>query len=469
MLDLTRTIAAISTPSGCGATATLRISGVNAIAVADRMFRAASKQALSETPSNRMVFGTIWLEDGQMLDEVMAVTFRSPKSYTGEDTVEIYCHGSVYIQQRMLELSLAHGAFLAAPGEFTERAYLNGKLDLSQAEAVGDLIAAQNRLMHKTAITQMRGGYSEEITKLRDELLQLTALLELELDFSEEEVEFADRTHLHHLLARILDLTTDLASSFRVGNAVKNGIAVAIVGRPNVGKSTLLNALLKEDRAIVSPIAGTTRDSIEDTMTLGGILFRFIDTAGIRETDDEIESIGVERARQKILQAQLVIALIASPDGKTYLPNEFEVWEQEIPTDTARLYVVNKMDVSEGTRNVEGTALRSSAPGEIQLPIYISAKHKIGLDVLSEAIVKMAGIPEIGQNELIVTNVRHYDALIKTAAALEHCLVGINKQIPADLLAMDIREAIRHLGSIVGEITPDEVLQTIFGKFCIGK
>lgn len=469
MLDLTRTIVAISTPAGCGATATLRISGQDAITVADRMFTAASGSSLTDTPSNKMVFGKIMLSEAQMLDEVMAVAFRTPHSYTGEDSVEIYCHGSVYIQQSLLELSLTHGAFLAAPGEFTERAYLNGKMDLSQAEAVGDLIAAQNRLMHKTAITQMRGGYSEEIRHLRQELLQLTALLELELDFSEEEVEFADRNNLQNLLTQILQLIDGLASSFRVGNAVKNGVAVAIVGRPNVGKSTLLNALLKEERAIVSSIAGTTRDSIEETITLGGIMFRFIDTAGIRETTDEIESIGVERARQKIKQAQLVIVLIAGADGKHYDVAEFDEWAQEIPTDTARLYVVNKMDEVFFNENERPNQHGKTHVSQQTSPLLISAKQGLGIDQLIHQIVQLAAIPEIGQNDIIVTNVRHYDALVKTSTALQNCLAGMQNHIPGDLLAMDIREAIRHLGSITGEITPDEVLQTIFGQFCIGK
>lgn len=447
MLNDHDTIVAPATPTG-GAIAIVRISGSEAIAVAERLFRGRSP--LSEAAGRTVHYGSI--HDGERLvDEVLVTLFRAPHSYTGEDSVEISCHGSAYIVSELLRLALEAGARMASPGEFTLRAFLAGKLDLAQAEAVADLIASSSRAAHAMATNQMRGGYSEELGGLRDKLVHLTSLLELELDFSEEDVEFADRQALRRTMEQIGCEIDRLRSSFSLGNAIKEGVAVAIVGAPNVGKSTLLNRLLNEERAMVSEIAGTTRDVIEERANIGGVLFRFLDTAGIRTTGDRLERMGIERTMESIRRAQVIIRLVDARRMDEAMP-EFEVRpEQRVLT------VVNKMDAApEGFRVPEGA-------------LGISARQGDGIEALCEALRSTVDTEGLYHGDAVVSNSRHYEALTAARESLGRALAGMDEGLPADLLSEEIRPVIRHLGEITGQITTDEILGNIFSKFCIGK
>lgn len=447
MLNDHDTIVAPATPTG-GAIAIVRISGSEAIAVAERLFRGRSP--LSEAAGRTVHYGSI--HDGERLvDEVLVTLFRAPHSYTGEDSVEISCHGSAYIVSEILRLALEAGARMASPGEFTLRAFLAGKLDLVQAEAVADLIASSSRAAHAMATNQMRGGYSEELEGLRDKLVHLTSLLELELDFSEEDVEFADRQALRRTMEQIGREIDRLRSSFSLGNAIKEGVAVAIVGAPNVGKSTLLNRLLNEERAMVSEIAGTTRDVIEERANIGGVLFRFLDTAGIRTTGDRLERMGIERTMESIRRAQVIIRLVDARRMDEAMP-EFEVRpEQRVLT------VVNKMDAApEGFRVPEGA-------------LGISARQGDGIEALCEALRSTVDTEGLYHGDAVVSNSRHYEALTAARESLGRALAGMDEGLPADLLSEEIRPVIRHLGEITGQITTDEILGNIFSKFCIGK
>lgn len=447
MLNDHDTIVAPATPTG-GAIAIVRISGSEAIAVAERLFRGRSP--LSEAAGRTVHYGSI--HDGERLvDEVLVTLFRAPHSYTGEDSVEISCHGSAYIVSELLRLALEAGARMASPGEFTLRAFLAGKLDLVQAEAVADLIASSSRAAHAMATNQMRGGYSEELEGLRDKLVHLTSLLELELDFSEEDVEFADRQALRRTMEQIGREIDRLRSSFSLGNAIKEGVAVAIVGAPNVGKSTLLNRLLNEERAMVSEIAGTTRDVIEERANIGGVLFRFLDTAGIRTTGDRLERMGIERTMESIRRAQVIIRLVDARRMDEAMP-EFEVRpEQRVLT------VVNKMDAApEGFRVPEGA-------------LGISARQGDGIEALCEALRSTVDTEGLYHGDAVVSNSRHYEALTAARKSLGRALAGMDEGLPADLLSEEIRPVIRHLGEITGQITTDEILGNIFSKFCIGK
>lgn len=447
MLNDHDTIVAPATPTG-GAIAIVRISGSEAIAVAERLFRGRSP--LSEAAGRTVHYGSI--HDGERLvDEVLVTLFRAPHSYTGEDSVEISCHGSAYIVSEILRLALGAGARMASPGEFTLRAFLAGKLDLAQAEAVADLIASSSRAAHAMASNQMRGGYSEELEGLRDKLVHLTSLLELELDFSEEDVEFADRQALRRTMEQIGREIDRLRSSFSLGNAIKEGVAVAIVGAPNVGKSTLLNRLLNEERAMVSEIAGTTRDVIEERANIGGVLFRFLDTAGIRTTGDRLERMGIERTMESIRRAQVIIRLVDARHMDEAMP-EFEVRpEQRVLT------VVNKMDAApEGFRVPEGA-------------LGISARQGDGIEALCEALRSTVDTEGLYHGDAVVSNSRHYEALTAARESLGRALAGMDEGLPADLLSEEIRPVIRHLGEITGQITTDEILGNIFSKFCIGK
>lgn len=447
MLNDHDTIVAPATPTG-GAIAIVRISGSEAIAVAERLFRGRSP--LSEAAGRTVHYGSI--HDGERLvDEVLVTLFRAPHSYTGEDSVEISCHGSAYIVSELLRLALEAGARMASPGEFTLRAFLAGKLDLAQAEAVADLIASSSRAAHAMATNQMRGGYSEELEGLRDKLVHLTSLLELELDFSEEDVEFADRQALRRTMEQIGREIDRLRSSFSLGNAIKEGVAVAIVGAPNVGKSTLLNRLLNEERAMVSEIAGTTRDVIEERANIGGVLFRFLDTAGIRTTGDRLERMGIERTMESIRRAQVIIRLVDARHMDEAMP-EFEVRpEQRVLT------VVNKMDAApEGFRVPEGA-------------LGISARQGDGIEALCEALRSTVDTEGLYHGDAVVSNSRHYEALTAARESLGRALAGMDEGLPADLLSEEIRPVIRYLGEITGQITTDEILGNIFSKFCIGK
>ncbi|TNE81172.1 MAG: tRNA uridine-5-carboxymethylaminomethyl(34) synthesis GTPase MnmE [Bacteroidetes bacterium] len=449
------TIAALATPSGVGAIGVIRISGPKTFEVLDQVFQG---KKLSEVPTHTVHLGKI--KDGdQELDEVLVAVFHNPKSYTGQDVAEISCHGSSFIQERILELLGKQGIRLASPGEFTLRAFLNGKMDLSQAEAVADMIAADSAGALKTAMYQMKGGFSKEISVLRQELIDFASLVELELDFSEEDVEFADRDQLANLILKILAAVNRLIESFRFGNVMKNGYATVIAGKPNAGKSTLLNALLNEERAIVSDIAGTTRDTVEEAIQLKGILFRFIDTAGIRhDAESEIEKIGIARALEKMKNAAVVIYLF---DAREMSLEEVAAETQRFETGQAEiLLVANKVD---GLSEAQQKALK--ARPEI---LQVSAKNK-DIDSLIAALSKLANEANLGASGATVSNVRHLEALRETKDALEAAYTGLNSGLTGDLLAEDIRRAIHYLGDITGEISTDDLLGNIFGKFCIGK
>lgn len=459
------TICAISTPPGTGGIAVIRLSGDSALKIADEVFRSFKPGEALSRKAGGTIHAGILFDGEEEIDEVVAAIFRAPHSYTGEDVVEISCHGSLFIQQRILQLLIVKGARLAGPGEFTQRAFLNGKMDLSQAEAVADLIASTNAASHRIALQQMRGGYSEEIRMLRQRLLKFTALIELELDFSEEDVEFADRSALKGLICEIESLIGRLINSFRLGNAIKNGIPVAIIGETNVGKSTLLNALLNEEKAIVSDIHGTTRDVIEDVVNIHGTAFRFFDTAGIRDTSDEIETLGIERTFTKLKQAEIVMLVVDVSDPSPTLPCIIETIRGYLE-DQHLIIVANKVD-KQDPGNVE---LLKSLPLEANEDlVFISAKGRENLDGLIEVMQDTLSLRNAPENDIIVSNVRHYEALTHAHAAILRVTDGIDNLISGDLLAQDIRESLFYLGSIVGEVTEDEVLGYIFKNFCIGK
>lgn len=466
------TICAIATAEG-GAIGTIRVSGDNAIAITSNIFRPLKSGKVLETQSAySLTFGRIY-KDEEVIDEVLVSLFRNPHSYTGEDATEITCHGSSYILQQVMQLLIANGCRLAQPGEFTQRAFLNGKMDLSQAEAVADLIASTSAATHRLAMSQMRGGFSRQLTDLRNKLLHFTSMIELELDFSEEDVEFADRTALEALANEIESVISRLVHSFSVGNAIKSGVPVAIIGETNAGKSTLLNLLLNEEKAIVSDIHGTTRDVIEDTINLGGVTFRFIDTAGIRETTDTIESLGIERTFQKLDQAEIVLWMIDATDA---LVQVGQLSEQILPRCEGKhlILVCNKMDlISEDQKsilmtNLQAILVKQFATGSLDL-VFISAKTREHTAELEKRIIAAAHLPTVSPNDVIVTNIRHYEALNRALDAIHRVQQGLDLQISGDFLSQDIRECIFHLSDIAGEVTNDMVLQNIFEHFCIGK
>jgi len=460
-------IVALATPSGAGAIAIIRISGEHAIAIGNSVFQSIKGKDLTQQKSHTLHLGHV-IDNQKTLDEVLVSIFKGPHSYTGENTIEISCHGSTYIQQQIIQLLLRKGCRMANPGEFTLRAFLNGKLDLSQAEAVADLISSDNEASHQIAMQQMRGGFSNEIAKLREELLNFASLIELELDFAEEDVEFADRTQFHELLNRIEFVLKRLIDSFAVGNVIKNGIPVAIVGEPNVGKSTLLNALLNEERAIVSHIAGTTRDTIEDELVIGGIGFRFIDTAGIRETEDHIESIGIRKTFEKIEQAQVVIFLFDGlkfqVSGFDYI-TEIEKVKNKYPLKPI-LVVVNKVDLLSEKEIVNIDQKLETLNLKL---LKISAKENIGVEELKNQLLSFVNTGALRNNETIVTNTRHYDSLLKALDEIQKVKYGLETNLSSDLMAIDIKEALYHFGMITGQVTNDELLGNIFANFCIGK
>lgn len=465
------TICALSTAQGMGAIAMIRISGSETFPILQKVFMPFSKR---HNPENAAPYSLIFgkMTDGDtIIDEVMVGIFKGPNSYTGEDVAEISCHGSVYIQEQIIRLLLKNGCRMADPGEYTMRAFTAGKMDLSQAEAVADLIESESKAAHQVAMQQMRGGFSNEIKELRGELINFASLIELELDFGEEDVEFADRTQLSELLAKIKTVITRLLDSFDTGNVIKNGVPVAIVGAPNAGKSTLLNALLNEEKAIVTDIAGTTRDAIEDEMTLGGIKFRFIDTAGIRETEDVVESIGIKKTFEKIEQSRIVLYLFNvqpfdSAQGDTekqQLIRDEIAQLKEKTTGKTLIVLANKMDL------IEDASLLQNL-GEVENLIPISALNKSGLQELENRLTSEINLGALNSNQTIVTNARHHHALQQSLEDIIRVEEGMANQISGDFLAMDIREAFKHLGSIIGEVDTDrDILGNIFGKFCIGK
>ncbi|MGL5564054.1 MAG: tRNA uridine-5-carboxymethylaminomethyl(34) synthesis GTPase MnmE [Tannerellaceae bacterium] len=459
------TICAISTAPGAGGVAVIRVSGPEAFAITNNIYRPFNEgKSVLTQKAYTLSYGTIFNGDIS-IDDVVVAVFRTPHSFTGEDTVEISCHGSVYIQQQILQLLIKQGCRLATAGEFTQRAFLNGKMDLSQAEAVADLIASTSAASHKLALNQMRGGFSNELTKLRMQLLDFTSLVELELDFSEEDVEFADRSALKNLANNIEQIIGKLAESFSVGNAIKNGIPVAIIGETNAGKSTLLNLLLQEDKAIVSDIHGTTRDVIEDTMNIGGVTFRFIDTAGIRETTDTIESIGIERTYQKLDQASIILWVmdINTPEAELNALAQTIVPKAE---GKQLVLVFNKID----ELTPEQLEVKKQLLSQIEAErVFISARNNENTATLQNVLLKAAHIPEIGNNDVIVTNLRHYEALVKAHEAITRVINDMEMRISGDFLSQDIRECMHYLGEITGHISTDDVLGNIFAKFCIGK
>lgn len=498
------TICAPATIPGTGAISIIRVSGEDSLAIADKVIDVKG-ESLSETEGYRLRYGTIFADDGSVLDNVIVSVFRAPHSYTGENSVEISCHASRFIVNAVLELLVNAGARIAAPGEFTRRAFVNGKMDLAQAEAVADVIASQSAAAHRVAMNQLKGGFSSELKTLREKLLTMTSLLELELDFSEEDVEFASRSELGSLVEETLTHIVRLTDSFSRGNAIKNGVPVAIVGATNTGKSTLLNALLGEERAIVSDIAGTTRDTIEETLNLGGVMFRFIDTAGIRETDELVEKIGIERTFKKLDEASIVLGMTDLSRGENSVLADAEyIWSKVNACGTGRefLLLVNKCDVDGiesvkagsgagyvGTGSEAGCVETGSGAGcagkagkmarieaalrekgIVTKMIPISAKTGSGLPELTAALAEIGRCITGDTDETLVTNIRHYEALSRAATALGRVRDGLKvATLPPDLIAQDLREALYHLGEIVGEISTDEVLGNIFRKFCIGK
>lgn len=458
--NLSDTIVALATPPGSGAIGVIRVSGKMAIALVDGVFYG---KKLSEQATHTIHFGTIRDTEGQIIDEVLCALFIAPKSYTGENVVEISCHGSNYIIQKLIQLFVDQGARLAQPGEFTMRAFLNGRMDLSQAEAVADLIASDSESAHKIAMQQMRGGFSDEIQKLRQELIDFASLIELELDFGEEDVEFANRDDLRALVKKIQKLLRGLIDSFQLGNAIKNGVNTVIAGRPNAGKSTLLNALLNEERAIVSAIAGTTRDTIEETLNIKGIPFRLIDTAGIRDAQDQIEAIGVEKTMEKIQQSSVLV----------YVFDVIEMQPEEVKADLEKLVrpgihliaVANKMDRNPYTKYEHYAA--PLLPREQFVPT--SAINQMNIEYLKDKLYEAVVSEQVKLESTVVSNIRHYEALQKAYQSLDDVLRGMDTGVTSDFVAMDIRQSLHHLGSITGEISTEDLLGNIFGRFCIGK
>lgn len=447
------TIIALSTPPGSGAIGVIRLSGPEAITLTNSVF---SGKDLAKQATHTLHFGLI--KDGEVvIDEVVVALFVGPKSYTKEHVVEISCHGSNYIIQQIISLLIRKGARAAKPGEFTLRAFLNGAFDLSQAEAVADLIASDSKASHEVAMQQMRGGFSNELKDLREQLIHFASMIELELDFAEEDVEFANRDQLRDLIQRINKVLQRLIHSFEVGNVIKNGVPVVIAGKPNVGKSTLLNALLNEERAIVSDIAGTTRDTIEDEININGVVFRFIDTAGIRETADVIEAKGVERSLEKMKQAKLIIYMVDALEEPAEVLKQLQDLAQQ---PTPYLFIVNKAELLADSQ--KDFYLTHAA-------LLISAKTKQGMDILENALLEKVNLSHINTSETLVTNIRHVEALKQTQNSLNRVLENIHNPVTSDFLAMDIKQALHYLGEITGTVTTDDLLENIFTKFCIGK
>lgn len=453
------TIIALATSFGMGAIAVIRLSGEDAIRITDDMFRSKFGQKRLQNENSHTIHLGYLIDGERVIDEVLVSIFKGPNSYTGENTVEISCHGSTFIQKEIVDTFIKHGARPAEAGEFTLRAFLNGKLDLSQTEAVADLIHSQSELSKNIALNQLRGGFSDDLQEIKKQLIEFASLIELELDFSEEDVEFADRSQLETLVKNTLEKIEKLSHSFKIGNAIKQGIATTIVGRPNAGKSTLLNALLNEDRAIVTEIAGTTRDTLEETMHINGVLFRFIDTAGLRETTDTVEKIGVERAKEKMLQSQLIIYLFdASQTEIDSLQSELELLPKGVP----HLLVANKIDLISDNQ-------KKSIESFSEEVLQISALKKDSIDQLKQELFEKLELHRLDSSETIITNARHYDGLQRVKSDLDSVLQGLNNGLSGDLLAVDMRQALYHLGSITGEITSDDILGNIFANFCIGK
>ena len=467
MIRTGETICAPAT-SGGGAIAVIRVSGQQSITICEKLFYTSDKTIrLADLPGYSVVYGDIRSDD-EIIDDVLVTIFRAPHSYTGENSIEISCHASPYIQRRTLELLLLYGAIPAFPGEFTQRAFLNGKMDLSQAEAVADVIASGTRNSHRIALNQMRGGFSAEISKLRSELLHFASLIELELDFGEEDVEFADRNELNAIIIKIKSLSDSLASSFRIGNVIKNGIPVAIIGKPNSGKSTLLNALLMEEKAIVSEIPGTTRDVIEDTLVIDEIEYRFIDTAGLHDTSDIIENLGIKKTYQKINEASVILLVDECDDSAHLINKRIEAIRALIKESGQKLIIlINKSDLS--TPEKTGSLAKKIKIDEKEELLFISAKEKRGLDFLRQKLSETVEKERLNSDSVIITNLRHYEALVHVSESLMRVIKGLEEKIPEDLLAIDIRQAIHYLGEITGEITSDEILGNIFKSFCIGK
>ena len=462
------TICAISTAAGTGAIAIIRIAGSQSFEICEKIFRPATKgKILAEQKNNTVHFGNI-VDEEEVVDEALVSVFKAPNTFTGDDIVEISCHGSRYIQQQIVQLLITNGCRPALPGEFTQRAFLNGKMDLSQAEAVADLIASQSEASRKVALRQMRGGFSSELSNLREQLLRFITLIELELDFSEEDVEFADRNELNNLVDNIIEHISKLINSFSLGNAIKNGIPVAIVGDTNTGKSTLLNRLLNEERAIVSDIHGTTRDAIEDTVNIQDVMFRFIDTAGIRATDDKIENIGIQITYNKIKQASIVVLMVDVTDDDCKIVNAINNILNKNTELLHLIVAVNKIDLG----NIDSLSERFA---KMNLPVPqnnivpISAKYNKNIEQLIAALIDSVNIQALDNNETIITNVRHYEALSNAKAGMSRVKNGLMNGISGDFIAQDIREALHYIGAITGDITTDEVLGNVFRNFCIGK
>ncbi len=455
-------ILALASPSGIGAISMIRISGPESISIADKIFIGVEKIKLIDQKANSVQLGYI-VEDDRTIDKVLITVFRNPKSYTGEDLVEISCHGSIFIQESIIQLLLNHNCRVANPGEFTMRSFLNGKMDLSQAESVADLISSNTEASHRLAMNQMRGGFKNDINELRTELVNFASLIELELDFSQEDVEFANKKELNKLLDKITFNLKKLIDSFKTGNVIKNGIPIAIVGEPNTGKSTLLNTLLNEERAIVSSIAGTTRDTIEDQININGVNCRFIDTAGIRNTEDEIESIGIERTFKKMNESEIIIFLIdystLNKEKLNYYVNYLSEIDNKFP-NTKLITLLNKIDIK--------SEISVSDLDQFN-PILISAKNKSNIDNLRDEIISYVNNLTSQIDNSTISNSRHYDLLNKTYEEIHNVKISISKNISSDLLAIDIKQAIYFLGELTGEISNDEVLGNIFSKFCIGK
>jgi len=454
-MDNVQTIVALSTPSGSGALGVIRLSGPDAISIANSIFKGKD---LTVQLSHTLHFGLIMDQD-TVLDEVVVGLFLAPKSYTKENVVEISCHGSSYIIQRIINLLIEKGARAAKPGEFTLQAFVNGAFDLSKAEAVADLIASNSKASHDIAMQQMRGGFANELQGLREQLIHFASMIELELDFAEEDVEFANREQLKNLVLQINKVISRLITSFELGNVIKNGIPIVIAGKPNVGKSTLLNALLNEERAIVSDIAGTTRDTIEDEINIEGVIFRFIDTAGIRETADLIEAKGVERTLAKMKQAKLIIYMADALQDFDDIANQITGLEKQ---DIPYLLLINKADLL----NVEQKERLQALPVPVH---FISAQSHLGVEELKDGLLETVNVKNLNTNETILTNIRHVEALRNTETALNRVLENVDNPITSDFLAMDIKQALHYLGEIVGEVTTDDLLENIFSKFCIGK
>lgn len=456
LLGWNDTIVALATPQGVGAIGVIRVSGENAITVIDELF---PSKKLQQQATHTLHVGML-KNDDELLDEVVLSIYKAPKSYTGENVIEISCHGSTFIQEKIIQSIVAKGCRMAKPGEFTQRAFLNGKLDLTQAEAVADIIASNTEASRNTALKNIRGGFSTALANLREQLIKFSALIELELDFAEEDVAFADRTQLKNLIEELAQSTHQLLNSFDLGNVIKNGVQVAIIGKPNAGKSTLLNALLNENRAIVSDIAGTTRDTIEEILNIDGVLFRLIDTAGIRtHTADEIESMGVERSLQKMQQADVVLYLF---DVNEMTVEELQTIVQEFDKQTLQyLLVANKIDTFNANKQQDFQSFL-----QVQ---YIAAKNNLHIDELKNQLLKIAVKGDINTEATVITNARHHDALQKLATSLKEVQVGLSENVQSDFLALDIRQCLHYLGEITGEITNEDQLDYIFSKFCIGK